>query len=63
MSLIPNAASRAMNYYTIFIKIDVIIVLDVDIACMHALFEMWKALSKRCVENVCFCSCIRVLDR
>ena len=35
MSLIPNAASRDANYYTIFVRIYVIVVWEIDVAlCM-----------------------------
>ena len=35
MSLIPNAANRDANYYTIFVRINVIVVWEIDVAlCM-----------------------------
>ena len=58
MFLIPNAASRVANYFTIFVLIDVIVVWEIDVMlCM--LFYICKDSCKHCVGDMWFAVMLR----
>ena len=58
MSLIPNAANRDANYYTIFVRIYVIVVWEIDVAlCMfRSTFVKIhvSAALEICVSQLCY---------